>query len=362
MSQHQEYYIDTERKPHSKECLKLNDLISSPKSYNWIWSDDPLFETSIHDNSIKIYESHEMSTRKNGLIIIMNDKLVIIQVADDTKIDTVLHSHSELEMDMSLDDALDEDCVFRENVVKNSIELLFHNILLIILFNQANKDDIKFFIDEFNHESIGDSVNRRFNDKSMKCDSDPESDDEYTEPYSCCSSIINTNVEHYFWKIDSSNYLRSMVIYQLFKQGSNSILIIKEYSIEFTKFNATEIIIKNQIHFSIPNFKSFTFDEILLSEVFNNCYLFILYYKDATNEKFLMKLEIIKDLSNEMIVKETYDECVYIYRFNDKTQIYKHDNVKDVPKYNKLIGYIDFGQNDDGKFLNAFIQSHITRI
>ena len=90
----------------------------------------------------------------------------------------------------------------------------------------------------------------------------------------------------------------------------------------------------------------------------------IIYYKDTIKKDFLMTLQIIKDYSKVMNVSETYDDSYYIFRSSiDKIQIYPSYYVKLAPSWKKLIGIIDFDNdnNENNRFKDMFVKSHLTR-
>ena len=141
-------------------------------------------------------------------------------------------------------------------------------------------------------------------------------------------------------------------------------MVIKEYEIKFTNIYEKQKISKNQNHFSLPNFKDLFFDDIQMIDSSNDVYTLIIYYKDTIKKDFLMTLQIIKDYSKVMKISKTYDDSYYIFRSGlDKIQIYPSYYVKTAPSWKKLIGIIDFDNddNENDRFKNMFVKAHLTR-
>ena len=359
-----EYFIDTESINHTKKysLLNIEDYKSNLISHNWMWS-NPLV-----NDAIRIYKGYQMSSMRNGLIIMVNEKTIIVQVADDTNIGNVLHLNAESEMYMSLiagwgmcDDGT--ECEFTESVNKRTIEILYQNVIFIILLDTDN-NSVKIYIDEFNHGSIYDSTNARLNDLSLKCPSDPETEDEYNEPICCCDTIQLTQVDDNFYEIDCNKYSRNTIIYQILNRGTNLVLVVKEYDIRFNHMYQDETISQSQVHFSLPRLDNFVFDKIIKIDSNIDTYTFYIYYTNGSDEEHIMMLKLVNSFSKELDIMETYDDTYCIYRSScDKIQIYPSHYSKSAPKWKKLYGMIAFDVNDneDKTLENAFVKSNLTR-
>jgi hypothetical protein len=362
-----DYLIDTESLKYNQKnnLLDINNF-KKQISNEWMWG-EPFYD----ENNIQIYKGHSLSSGKNGLIIMIHNKNIIIQVDDKTNLRNILHIGFELEMKMSFFSGWVEDndrMFYTQKIKKNSIEILFPNMFLIILFNSDDENDIKIFVDEFDYDSSYDFINSRYIYRESKCISDPESSDGYNEQVCLSCTIESTQVESSFYETNNDDtYIRSNKIIQILKQGTNLILVIKEYNIEFNdtyQFYHEEKLSQNKIYFLLPISKNFIFtplkNNIQLINESADTYTFIITYNDSNNKKFYMTLQIKKDFSKELSVDDTYEDSFYIYRnCNSKFSIHNNKFVKSAPTWKELIGIIDFDQEDDEIYQNNFMKAHV---
>lgn len=364
MSQKQVCFINTQKTDDRFFTLQNFEQCDHRFLDDWNYSEStPIFR----NDSVSIYDTYHFSSNREGFIIETDKNILIIQVDQETKTGgKVLYcsDHSEsMEMCLSSGCGVDFDGNerdMRQDTEIQSVEILLSDCLLILNYFD---DDFKIFIDEFNHESSYDGLNSRLNDISSKSISDPESSDEYNKPFVNCDTIQFTKVETSFYELNC-DYYRKFTVYQLLEQGTRSVLIIKEYEIKFTNIYEKQKITKNQIHFSLPEFKDLFFDDIQTINSNDVSYTLIIYYKNTIKEDFLMTLQIVKDYSKVMNVSETYDDLYYIFRSGiDKIQIYPSYYVKLAPSWKKLIGIIDFDndKNENDRFKNMFVKLHLTR-
>ena len=362
MSQKQEWFIDTQKTDN--QFFTLQNFERSDRIHNWDYSESaPIFK----NETISIYDTFNWSSGREGFIIETKENILIIQVTEETKTGgRVLYcsDHSEsMKMCLYSGCGVNNDgneCDMHQDTEIQSVEILLSGCLLILNYFD---DNLKIFIDEFDHKSSYDGLNMRLNDKLLKSISDPESSDEYNQPFGNCDSIEFTKVETSFYQSDC-DYIRSIIIYQILKQSFNSVLVIKEYQIKFTHLYEKETISKNQVHFSLPKFTGLVFNNIDEVSFYNDTFTFIITYKDDVNDDFYMTLQIIKDYSKVMNVSETYDDSYYIFRSSlDKIQIYPSYYVKTAPSWKKLIGIIDFDndRHEDNRFKDMFVKSHLMR-
>ena len=364
MSQKEVYFINTEKTDDQFFTLRKFEPSNYRELDDWNYSESaPIFRNDI----VSIYDTYHFSSNREGFIIETDKYILIIQVAEETKTSRkVLYcsDHSEsMEMCLYSGYGIDYDGNERDihqDIEIQSIEILLSGCLLILNYFD---DDFKIFIDEFNHKSYHDGLNMRLNDISSKSISDPESSDEYDQPFSCCDTIEFTKVDTSFYE-HNCDYYRTFTVYQLLKQGTKSVLVIKEYEIKFTNTYEKQKISKNQIHFSLPKFKDLFFDDIQMIDSSNDVYTLIIYYKDNYKKDFYMTLQIIKDYSKVMKISKTYDDSYYIFTSGlDKIQIYPSYYVKIAPSWKKIIGIIDFDNddNENDRFKNMFVKLHLTR-
>lgn len=362
MSQKQEWFIDTQKTDN--QFFTLQNFERSDRIHNWDYSESaPIFK----NETISIYDTFNWSSGREGFIIETKENILIIQVTEDTrtreKVLYCLDNSESMKMKLFAGYGVDYDgneCDMYQDTEIQSVEILLSSCLLILNYD----DDLKIFIDEFDHKSSYDGLNMRLNDKLLKSISDPESSDEYNQPFGNCDSIEFTKVETSFYEQNDCDYIRSIIIYQILKQSFNSVLIIKEYEIKFTNIYEKQKISKSQVHFSLPKFPCLNFDDIQTIDSNDISHTLIIYYKDTIKKDFLMTLQIIKDYSKVMNISDTYDDSYYIFRSSlDKIQIYPSYYVKTAPSWKKLIGIIDFDndEHEDNRFKNMFVKSHLTR-
>ena len=140
-----------------------------------------------------------------------------------------------------------------------------------------------------------------------------------------------------------------------------------EYNIEFNdtyQFYHEEKLSQNKIYFSLPISKNFIFtplkNNIQLINESDDTYTFIITYNDSNNKDFYMTLQIKKDFSKELSMEDTYENSFYIYRnCNSKFSIHNNKFVKSAPTWKKLIGIIDFDQEDDEIYQNNFMKAYV---
>jgi len=360
MSSKQELFIDTEET--GSQFFTLQNFERSNKIYNWDYSESaPIFR----NEHVAIYDTYNFSSNREGFIIDTEEHILLIQCAEKTKTSgKVLYcsDHSEsMKMLLYSGVGIDYDgneCDMYDDMEIDSVEILLSGCFLIINYG----DKLNIFIDEFDHKSSYDGLNSRLNDISLKSISDPESSDEYNEPFGYCDSVQFTKVETSFYE-HNCDYYRTLTVFQILEQGSRSVLVIKEYKIKFTNIYEKQTITKNQIHFSLPKFSCLNYDDIQMIDSSDDTYTLIIYYKDTIKKDFLMTLQIIKDYSKVINVNETYDDAYYIFRSSiDKIQIYPSYYVKTAPSWKKLIGIIDFdNDNNEDLFKDMFVKAHLTR-
>ena len=364
MTKKQEWFIDTQNTDN--QFFTLQNFERSNRIHNWDYSESaPIFK----NDTVSIYDTYNWNSDGEGFVIETKENILIIQVTENTrtreKVLYCLDNSESMKMKLFAGYGVDYDgnkCDIHENIEIQSIEILLSGCLLILTY--VEEDDLKIFIDEFDHKSSYDSLNMRLNDKLLKSISDPESSDEYNQPFGIYDSIEFTKVETSFYEQNDCDYIRSIIIYQILKQSFNSVLIIKEYQIKFTHLYEKEKIYKNQIHFSLPKFTGLVFNNIDEVASYDNTFTFIITYKDDVSDDFYMTLQIIKDYSKVMNISDTYDDSYYIFRSSlDKIQIYPSYYVKTAPSWKKLIGIIDFDndEHEDNRFKNMFVKSHLTR-
>ncbi|NDC40999.1 MAG: hypothetical protein EBZ77_05535, partial [Chitinophagia bacterium] len=102
------------------------------------------------------------------------------------------------------------ECDMHDEIEIQSVEILLSGCLLILNYFD---DNLKIFIDEFDHKSSYDSLNSRLNDISLKSISDPESSDEYNQPFGNCDTIEFTKVDTSFYE-HNCDYYRKFTVYQ----------------------------------------------------------------------------------------------------------------------------------------------------
>jgi hypothetical protein len=259
-----------------------------------------------------------------------------------------------------------------EEIQIEVIHILLSNCLLVITYSDEN--DLKIFIDEFNHKSDDDILNRRLN---MKYDddggsvhaSDSESSDEYDNPYCNCSLIKSTKVEPSYYDVEDYNYINEFKVYQIIERGGVSILVIKKYEIKFTHKYEKETISKTQIHFTIPQFPNLyfnDFDDVGFAQFNKDTYQLCITYKDSDDSESFLNLLIVDDYSKKLDRNEVFDDSYCIFRgLSDKIQIYRNTYVPHVPSWKTLFGIIDFStENDtyeDSPFEKQFTKLHLTR-
>lgn len=361
MSQKQEWFIDTINTDN--QFFTLQNFERSDRIHNWDYSESaPIFK----NETISIYDTFNWSSGREGFIIELEEHILIIQVAEKIRIcrpALYCSNHSEsMKMLLYSGCGVNNDgneCDMYQDTEIQTVEILLSSCLLILNYD----DDLKIFIDEFDHKSSYDSLNSRLNEISLKSISDPESSDEYNQPFGNCDTIQFTKVETSFYE-HNCDYYRTFTVYQLLEQGTRSVLVIKEYEIKFTNIYEKQKILKSQVHFSLPKFPCLNFDDIQTINSNDISYTLIIYYKDTIKKDFLMTLQIIKDYSKVMNVNETYDDSYYIFRSSiDKIQIYPSYYVKIAPSWKKLIGIIDFDndKNENNRFKDMFVKSHLTR-
>ncbi len=362
MSQKQEWFIDTQNTDN--QFFTLQNFERSDRIHNWDYPESaPIFK----NDTVSIYDTYNWSSDREGFIIEIEEHILIIQVAEKIKIcrrALYCSNHSEsMKMLLYSGSGVNNDgneCDMYQDTEIQSVEILLSGCLLILNYFD---DNFKIFIDEFDHKSSYDGLNSRLNDISLKSISDPESSDEYNQPFGYCDTIQFTKIETSFYE-HNCDYYRTFTVYQLLEQGIRSVLVIKEYEIKFTNIYEKQKISKSQVHFSLPKFPCLNFDDIQTIDSSDDTYTLIIYYKDTIKKDFLMTLQIIKDYSKVMNVNETYDDSYYIFRSSlDKIQIYPSYYVKTAPSWKKLIGIIDFDNdsNENDRFKDVFVKAHLTR-
>jgi hypothetical protein len=350
------------------------DKLNIPISNDWVYS-NPIVQNKI----FSIYGGYNMNSNREGFIIETENNILIIQVKEDTMTRSpVLHCLEEsMEMYLlngciSYDFNTGVEYDATEEIQIEVLHILLSNCLVVITY--SDEDNLKIFIDEFNHESDDDILNRRL---SMKYDddgdsvhaSDSESSDEYDNPYCNCSSIKSTKVEPSYYDVEDDNYINEFKVYQIIERGGASILIIKTYEIRFTHKYEQEKISKKQIHFTIPQFPNLyfnDFDDIGFQQFNKDTYQLLFTYKDSNNNDSFLNLRIVDDYSKELDKNEVFDDSYCIFRgLSDKIQIYRNTYVPYVQSWKTLIGIIDFStENDkyeDSPFEKQFIKLHLTR-
>jgi len=370
-----EYFKDTEYFDDKFFTIRDFNMLERSKIDDWMYS-EPLVQNKI----FSIYGGYNMNSNREGFIIETENNILIIQVKEDTMTRSpVLHC---LEQSMKMN--LLDGCIYydfetgnqydtTEEIQIEVIHILLSNCLLVITY--SDEDNLKIFIDEFNHESDYDILNRRL---SMKYDddgsvyaSDSESSDEYDNPYCNCSSIKSTKVESsHDDQLENDNYINEFKIYQIIERGGASILIIKTYEIRFTHKYEQEKISKKQIHFTIPQFPNLyfnDFDDVGFQQFNKDTYQLLFTYKDSNDNDSFLNLRIVDDYSKELDKNEVFDDSYCIFRgLSHKIQIYRNTYVPYVPSWKKLIGIIDFNtenyEYEDSPFENQFKELHLTRI
>jgi hypothetical protein len=361
MSLKQEWFTDTQKTDN--QFFTLQNFERSDRIHNWDYSESaPIFK----NETISIYDTFNWSSGREGFIIETKENILIIQVTEDTrtreKVLYCLDNSESMKMKLFAGCGVNNDgneCDMYQDTEIQSVEILLSGCLLILNYD----DDLKIFIDEFDHKSLYDGLNSRLNDISLKSISDPESSDEYNQPFGNCNTIQFTKVETSFYE-HNCDYYRTFTVYQLLEQGIRSVLVIKEYEIKFTNIYEKQKISKSQVHFSLPKFPCLNFDDIQTIDSSDDTYTLIIYYKDTIKKDFLMTLQIIKDYSKVMNISDTYDDSYYIFRSSlDKIQIYPSYYVKTTPSWKKLIGIIDFDNdnNENDRFKDMFVKAHLTR-
>lgn len=353
------------------------DKLDIPISNDWVYS-DPI----VQNETFLIYGGYNMNSYREGFIIRTDNNILIIQVKEYTKTTSpVLHCLEESMEMYLLDGCISYDFdtggeyYTTEKIQIEVIHILLSNCLLVITY--SNENDLKIFIDEFNHESDDDILNRRL---SMKYDdgsvhaSDSESSDEYKNLICNCSSIKSTKVESSYYDIED-NYIYKIKIYQIINYGPAYVLVIKTYKIKFTHKYEQETISKKQIHFTIPQFPGLCFNDFddIDSRVFNkDIYDLIITYKDSDDNDSFLDLRIVDDYSKTLEgvysrpSNETFKDYYYIFSgISDKIQIYHNTYVPHVSSCKKLIGFIAFSkENDtyeDSSFEEQFIKLYLIR-
>jgi hypothetical protein len=369
-----EYFKDTEDGNDKFFTIRECDRLKISQIDDWEYS-EPL----VQNEFFSIYNGNNWNSDREGFIIETENNILIIQVKEDTMTRSpVLHCLEE-SMEMNLLDGCIY-CDFKTGVEYDTTEEIQIEVLHILLSNclvvitYSDEDNLKIFIDEFNHESDDDILNRR---RSMKNDddgdsvhaSDSESSDEYDNPYCNCSSIKSTKVESSYYDVENNNYINEFKVYQIIQRGGASILIIKTYEIRFTHKYEQEKISKKQIHFTIPQFPNLyfnDFDDVGFAQFNKDTYQLLFTYKDSDDNNSFLNLLIVDDYSKKLDKNEVFDDSYCIFRgLSDKIQIYRNTYVPYVPSWKTLFGIIDFStENDkyeDSPFEKQFTKLHLVR-
>lgn len=369
-----EYFKDTEHYDDKfftiSECNRLN--ISQIDNWNY---SKPL----VQNEFLSIYNGINWNSNREGFIIKTENNILIIQVKKDTITTSPVLYCSEQSMKMNLlngciyyDFETGYECDSTEEIQIELIYILLSNCLLVITYSDEN--DLKIFIDEFNHESDDDILNRRLSmkyndDGSSVHASDSESSDEYDNPNCNCSLIKSTKVKSSYYEIENNNYINSLIVYQIIQRGSASILVIKTYEIKFTHKYEQETISKKQIHFTIPQFSDLDFndfDDVGFAQFNENTYQLCITYKDSNDSESFLNLRIVDDYSKILDRNEVFDDSYCIFMgLSNKIQIYRNTYVPHVPSWKTLIGIIDFSTEnntyENSPFEKLFTKSHLTR-
>jgi hypothetical protein len=373
-----EYFKDTEYYNDKFFTIRECDRLKISQIDDWDYS-EPL----VQNEFFSIYNGNNWISDREGFIIKTENNILIIQVKKDTKTRSpVLHCLEE-SMEMYLlsgcltyDFETGNKYDATEEIQIEVIHILLSNCLLVITYSDEN--DLKIFIDEFNHESDDDILNRRL---SMKydddggsvhaSDSESESSDEYDNPYCNCSLITFTKVESLHDELENDNYIYSLLVYQIIQRGGASILVIKKYEIKFTHKHEQEKIYKKQIHFTIPQFPNLYFNDID-NIGYKDIYDIIITYKDSNDNDSFLNLRMVDNYSKTLEGvysrpdNETFKNYYYIFSgISGKIQIYHNTYVPHVSSCKKLIGFIDFStENDtfeDSPFEKQFTKLYLTR-
>ena len=378
-----EYFIDTEDSDNTFFTINNFKEPYFSKIHKWRYS-NPI----VQNETFSIYGGENMTNNREGFIIEIENNILIIQVKKDTKTRSpVLHCSEELMEMYLLSGRLTYDpenyCEYEntEEIQIKVLHILLSNCLLVITYSDEN--NLKIFIDEFNHKSADDILNRRLTMKLLddyNSVHDSESFDKYHKHiFNCnCSSIKSTQVEIADYDIKYDNYINECRIYQIIQHGTAYVLVIKTYKIRFTHKNEQETISKKQIHFTIPQFPGLYFNDLENIEFdtwCNNKYIYnlVITYKDSDDNDFFLDLHIVDDYSKTLEGEgsrppnETFDDYYYIFSdISDEIQIYRHNCVPHhVSSCKKLIGFIDFctenDRNKDSSFEKQFIKLHLTQ-
>ena len=369
-----EYFKDTEDTDNNFFTITNFKQFYVSKIDNWRYS-NPI----VQNETFSIYVGENMTNNREGFIIETENNILIIQVKEDTMTRSpVLHC---LEQSMKMN--LLDGCIYydfetgnqydtTEEIQIEVIHILLSNCLLVITYSDEN--DLKIFIDEFNHKSADNILNRRLTMKLLddyNSVHDSESFDKYHKHiFNCnCSSIKSTKVESVYCDIEDDNYINECRIYQIIKRGTAYVLVIKTYKIRFTHKYEQETISKKQIHFTIPQFPNLyfnDFDDVGFQQFNKDTYQLLFTYKDSNNNDSFLNLRIVDDYSKKLEKNEVFDDSYYIFRgLSDKIQIYRNTYVPHVPSWKTLFGIIDFStENDtfeDSSFEKLFTKLHLTR-
>lgn len=368
-----EYFKDTEHYNNKFFTISDCDRLERSQIDDWDYS-EPL----IQNEFLSIYNGNNLNSDREGFIIKTEKNILIIQVKKDIITRSPVLYCSEQSMKMNLLDGCiyydfktGYECDTTEEIQIEVIYILLSNCLLVITYSDEN--NLKIFIDEFNHKSDDDILNRRwdmkYDDGNSVHASDSESSDEYDNPYCKCSLIKSTKVESSHYEIKNDNYINECKIYQIIERGGAAILVIKTYEIKFTHKYEQETISKKQIHFTIPQFSGLDFndfDDVGFAQFNENTYQLCITYKDSNDSESFLNLQIVDDYSKKLDRNEVFDDSYCIFRgLSDKIQIYRNTYVPHVPSWKTLIGIIDFSTEnhtyENSPFEELFTKLHLTR-
>jgi hypothetical protein len=159
MSQKQEWFIDTQNTDN--QFFTLQNFERSDRIYNWDYSESsPKFK----NDTVSIYDTFNWSSNREGFIIETKENILIIQVTENTrtreKVLYCLDNSESMKMKLFAGYGVDYDgneCDIHKKIESHSIEILLSGCLLILTY--VKEDDLKIFIDEFDHKSSYDSLN-----------------------------------------------------------------------------------------------------------------------------------------------------------------------------------------------------------